>query len=286
MIPITRLQAYLRHSAHRQYDAVSVPPFTLFFHPTDDLVYFNYAIPDEPTPGDPGQYLREPLAALRAAFAARGRQPRFEFIAEFAPNLAPVLHADGFAEGARQQLMICTTDTYRDAVSRMPWSAASSFTPDTYRDAPAVSGLTITTLSANSPLDDALDFLTTQRQGFDPADQTTATEQQAQQCLQELQNNAAFLARLDGQPVGVAMYTAPFDAITEVVGIATREAFRRRGIGAALTARAVQTAFAQKTAFTQGTTIACLTAADERAGRLYERVGFRPFATMLTYHQT
>ncbi len=260
MIPITRLQAYLRHSAHRQYDAVSVPPFTLFFHPTDDLVYFNYAIPDQPTPGDPVQDLREPLAALRAAFAAHGRQPRFEFIAEFAPDLAPALHAAGFVEGARQQLMICT--------------------PDTYRDAPTVAGLTITTLSANSPLAGALDFLTTQRQGFDPADQTTATQQQAQQCLQELQNNAAFLARLDGQPVGVGMYTAPFDAITEVVGIATREAFRRRGIGAAITGRAVQAAF------TQGATIACLTAADERAGRLYERVGFHPFATMLAYHQT
>jgi len=257
MIPVDRLQAYLRHSAHRQYDAASVPPFTLFFHPTDVLVYFNYAIPDEPTPSAPGQNLRQPLATLRATFAARDRQPRFEFIQEFAPNLAPVLRAAGFAEQARQQLMLCT--------------------PGTYHPPTPVAGLTITPLTDNSPLADAQDFLTTQRQGFDPADPTTATEPQAEQWLQELQTSAAFLARLNGRPVGAGMFTEPFDAITEVVGIATREPFRRRGVGTALTARAVQAAFAQ------GATIACLTAADERAGRLYERAGFRPYATMLAY---
>ncbi len=257
MIPIDRLQAYLRHSARQQYDTVSVPPFTLFFHPTDALVYFNYAIPDKATPDSPGQDLRESLAALRAAFAARERQPRFEFIDEFAPHLAPALHAAGFVLEARQHLMICT--------------------PKTYHAAPTVAGLTITTLTPNSPLAGVQDFLTTQRQGFDPTDQTTTTEGQAEQCLRELQSNAAFLARLDGQPVGAGMFTAPFDDITEIVGIATREQFRRRGIGAALTARALQTAFAQ------GATIACLTAADERAGRLYQHAGFRPYATMLAY---
>ena len=263
MIPIDRLQAYLRHIAHRQYDTASVPPFTIFFHPTDALVYFNYAIPDEPTPAAPGQNLRQPLAALRATFAARDRQPRFEFIQEFAPNLAPILRAEGFAEQARQQLMICT--------------------PQTYHPPTPIAGLAITPLTANSPLADAQDFLTTQRQGFDPTDPTTATEQQAEQWLRELQNNAPFLARLDGQPVGVGMFTQPFDTITEIVGIATREPFRRQGVGTAITALAVQAAFAQGTAFARKATIACLTAADERAGRIYQRVGFRPYATMLAY---
>jgi predicted GNAT family acetyltransferase len=36
-------------------------------------------------------------------------------------------------------------------------------------------------------------------------------------------------------------------------------------------------------AFKQGAEVVCLTAADQRAGRLYERVGFRPYATMLAY---
>jgi len=32
MMSVARLQAYLRHSAQQQYEAVSVPFFTLFFH--------------------------------------------------------------------------------------------------------------------------------------------------------------------------------------------------------------------------------------------------------------
>jgi predicted GNAT family acetyltransferase len=87
----------------------------------------------------------------------------------------------------------------------------------------------------------------------------------------------AFLARLDGRPVGAGLYTTPFDGLTEVTGLATSKPFRRRGIATALTALAVQTAFEQ------GVEAVYLTAADERAGRVYERVGFRRFVTMLAY---
>ncbi len=73
------------------------------------------------------------------------------------------------------------------------------------------------------------------------------------------------------------MYTAPFDGVTEVAGLATLEPFRRRGIAMGLTALAVQRAMAQ------GAKVVCLTAADERAGQVYERVGFVGYATMLAY---
>ena len=39
-----RLQAHAGRGA-QQYDAVHVPPFTLYFHPSDPLPYLNYAIP-------------------------------------------------------------------------------------------------------------------------------------------------------------------------------------------------------------------------------------------------
>ena len=116
MVSIARLQTYLRYSARRQYEAVAVPPFTLFFHPTVALPYFNYAIPDEATGAD----LQRPLARLRAEFNARGRQPRLEFIEAFAPDLAAALSAEGFVEEARLDLMICTVDTYQPA----PWPSS------------------------------------------------------------------------------------------------------------------------------------------------------------------
>src|SRR5919205_653779 len=253
MVSIARLQTYLRYSARRQYEAVAVPPFTLFFHPTAALPYFNYAIPDEAAGGD----LQRPLARLRAEFNARGRQPRLEFIEAFAPELAAALSAEGFVEEARLNLMICTVDTYRPA--------------------PPVPGLTVSALTGLSPLADAQEFLATQRQGFDPGDTTSTAVAQAQQVLQRLGDHRAFLARPGGQPGGAGTLVAAFDGLAEVAGITTLAPFRRRGVASILTSEAV------RTAFLQGVEGALLTAVDEHAGRVYERVGFRPYATLLAY---
>ncbi len=252
--PVARLQAYLRHSAQRQYESVPVPPFTLFFHPTDALTFFNYAIPDDP----PFDDLEAPLAMLRSEFAARGRVPRFEFVEEYAPQLAPALRAAGFAEEARQALMVCTAATYSPA--------------------PEVPGLALSELTGASAPDEVRTFLTCQRRGFDPHD-AGATEAGVEHFLQTVGAGRAFVAWLEGQPVGAGIYTAPFDGVTEVAGLATLEPFRRRGIATTLTALAV------RRALEQGVDIACLTAADERAGRVYERVGFARCATMLAYVQ-
>ncbi len=252
---IGRLQAYLRHSARRQYESVSVPPFTLFFHPSDTLTYFNYAIPD----GSSFDDAEASLAALRREFAARGRLPRLEFVEEYAPSLAPALRAAGFVEEARQALMVCTAATY---------------TP-----APDVPGLILTEVTGASTPDEVRTFLTCQRRGFDPQD-AGATEAGVEHFLRTVGAGRAFVAWLDGQPVGAGVYTAPFDGVTEVAGLATLEPFRRRGIATALTALAV------RRALEQGVEIACLTAADERAGRVYERIGFARCATMLAYAES
>jgi GNAT superfamily N-acetyltransferase len=259
MLSITRLQAYLRHNARKQYEAVSVPPFTLFFHPHDALTFFNYAIPDEAIGGQTQHSgsLEDSLTKLRETFLSRGRQPRFEFIEEFSPDLAPVLNQAGFFEEERQQGMICL--------------------PDTFQPAPDVVGLAVTRLTRTSPVSEMQDFVTVQRQGFNPDHTTPATESDAQQFMTDLHEGIAFLARLDGQPVGAGLYTTPFDGLTEVTGLATLKPFRRRGIATALIALAVQTAFEQEVE------VVYLTAADEGAGRVYERVGFRRFATMLAY---
>ncbi len=54
--------------ARLRYEALSIPPFTLFFHPSDPLPYFNYAIPDEPVSAG----LAPALRAVREAFKKRG----------------------------------------------------------------------------------------------------------------------------------------------------------------------------------------------------------------------
>ena len=80
------------------------------------------------------------------------------------------------------------------------------------------------------------------------------------------------VALLDGQPVGIGSHQ-PVAGVTEVTGIGVLPAFRRRGIGAALTTHLVDDARAHRleTIF--------LSAGDETIARVYERIGFRTVGT-------
>lgn len=253
MIDVPELQAYLRASARRQYEAVPIPPFTLFFHPTDALPYFNYAIPDHAVAGD----INGPLSELRDMFARRARQPRFEFLHEFAPDLGDILLMNGFHQQARQQCMICT--------------------PSTHCPVSPVPGLQVVMLDRHASITVAETLCVVQRRGFDPDSPSSPTPEEAAQFLRGLGDGRAFLAYLDGKPVGAGMFTAPIAGIAELCGIATLVSYRRRGIATALTAYAVQSAF------DLGVHTLCLTAEDRPAGRVYERVGFVPYATALAF---
>ena len=104
MISVDRLRDYLRQSAKKQYELVSLSPFSIFFHRTDPLCYFNYAIPDKPVSGD----IHNTITKLREEFNRRARLPRFEFIQECFPKLPEILRAEHFEEEASQRGMICT----------------------------------------------------------------------------------------------------------------------------------------------------------------------------------
>jgi ribosomal protein S18 acetylase RimI-like enzyme len=251
--PAARVQAFLLASAERQYDPVSVPPFRLFFHPADPLPYFNYAVPERTVDGN----LTEPLAALRGEFRKRNRIPRFEFVEESAPGLAGILAAAGFIEEARPVLMACL--------------------PAALRTAPRVGGLEVTVLTPLSSLPEIKRFLLVQRLGF--GFRQSPSDEDARWFRGSLGDGRALLGTLGGDPAGTAMFTHPGDGLTEVVGVATIPALRRRGVGTALTAEAVHTAF------DLGLEAVILSAADERAGRIYESVGFRRFGTVAAWKE-
>src|SRR5512142_998315 len=112
---VARIQAYLRENARHNLNSVALPPFSLFFHPTDSLKYFNYAIPDADIPPDApdAAALRELFARLREEFRSRGLVARFEFFEAFVPWLPSALRANGFIEEDRQWNMLCTPDTFQ-----------------------------------------------------------------------------------------------------------------------------------------------------------------------------
>lgn len=67
----------------------------------------------------------------------------------------------------------------------------------------------------------------------------------------------------------------PVGAVTEIVGVATLPAARRRGLGAAVTRALAADALAA------GAEVVFLSAGDEDVARLYESIGFRRVATAL-----
>lgn len=253
MDDIERIQNYYREIARRQYTTIPVAAFDCYFHPSDPLIYFNYAIPRTAPEGDIGSA----VVALREQFVGRGRRPRFEFIERFAPGLAPRLAALGFSEESRLHLMTCS--------------------PKSYLQPAPVDGLTLLRLTKRSPVADVTEFLQTRQEGFTEIPDRPVEPSAIEYFYTTVDTVRPYLARMHGRPVSVGLYTLPLDGISDIAGIATVAQFRFKGIAGMLTARLVADAFAE------GAKVAMLTARDERAGRVYERVGFMAYGRMLAY---
>jgi predicted GNAT family acetyltransferase len=253
MLSLLQLQEYLHFNANQHLEAISSPPFTLFLHPTAPDSEINYALPNK---SESNSDLQESLTHIQTIFTEHNRRPTLRFIAEIFPQFLPPLISSGWSERERLQVMVCT--------------------PATFRSIPAVFGLSIIALSHESSLQEIREGLDANALGFDPQAQE-ATEEDAEAFREQLITSRAFTAYLHKQPVGAGMFTHIHEGCTELVGITTLSEFRRRGIATTLTACMTQNAF------TQGAALVFLIAANEQASHVYERVGFRPAATLLEY---
>jgi predicted GNAT family acetyltransferase len=83
------------------------------------------------------------------------------------------------------------------------------------------------------------------------------------------------IARSGSAPAAAGTWTAVIDGVSEVVGIATAEEWRRRGLAGVVTSAAARDAFAA------GASLRVISPGGEEAQRVYERAGFRRIATML-----
>jgi ribosomal protein S18 acetylase RimI-like enzyme len=249
-----RIQAYIRATAAHRKDVVPVAPFTALMHPRNPLSYLSFAVPDRPFGGD----LTEPLARLVSAFRERDRMPRFEYVEEFAPELAPALEDFGFELELRAPLMVCDRRSARAAA--------------------AVPGLRIARLRPESSLDEVTTLITTGRHAFGV--QEPASDEDAEEDRSFLDRDISVLGYLDGKPAAVAHAMAPLDGLSEVGGIGTLTEFRSRGIAAAMTAEVTSLAL------NAGAELVYLTPGDEGAFRVYERAGYRVAQTMLFYSLT
>jgi ribosomal protein S18 acetylase RimI-like enzyme len=235
-----RLQDFLRATAAPGQDVVHVPPFTAYFNPGDSLKYLNYAIPDGDVEPDRGSIQR-----LRREFVQRDRLPRLEWIEEAAPRVAPALGDAGLAEELRAPLMACAPDELVE--------------PD-----PGVDDLRVVPVSR----EDLRDMTNVQQVAFGGRPLGEGDEPRPPR-------GGAVLARVGEKPASAAAWTPVIDGISEIVGVATAEDWRRRGLAGAVTAAAT------RAAFDAGATMCVLSPGNETAQGVYARAGFRRVATML-----
>lgn len=240
---VHRVQDYLHFKARAGRESLVIGGFTLYLSGSDPASGVSLVLPNRPAAAATSSALER----IERIFARRGLPVCFQWLDAYAPGLAGQLTERGFLE--QERLSVLTGEA--GALSS-PYNG---------------SGLTFVTLSAESPLADVAENWNINAQGFDP-DAPLAEPGDVEGFRNSLTDSRAFTARLDGTGVSAGMYTDIHDGVTELVGIATLPAYRRRGYGGALTAYAAQCAF------TNGAALVFLSAASAEASRVYQRVGF------------
>jgi ribosomal protein S18 acetylase RimI-like enzyme len=255
---LRRIDAYLDTVPRTASDPEPVGPFTLFVGREGGWQYYA-----RPTPG-----VSTVSAADVTTLRERQRELRvpeaIEWIQDLVPGLAPAAKGAGMAVRSHPLLHLAEPD---------------------FRPSADVTGFDIRLIT---PDEDLASFQAVATIGF--GEPGTGTGPTGVESLAEVQRAVppgmvAFVqdrlsrgltvtgaAFRKGVPVAVGSHQ-PLDGAAEVVGVATLPAFRRRGLGGAVTSWLVEDALER------GVTTIFLSAGDDTIARVYERLGFRTIGT-------
>jgi GNAT superfamily N-acetyltransferase len=240
LLPLAgRIQEALRHHAPRGRDTEHIGPFLATFTRDTKNPYLNYAIP-----ADDAAATAADVAALVAAYRARDRKPRLEYIPSLAPAIEPALLEAGFEIEGRLPLMTFVEEAELTAPEGIELVAPA--TDEEYRGAAMAQW---EAYAESEPL---------------PASAGDGLRRTAET------GGVVVLARAaaTGDLAGAGLCTPPHDGITELAAIGVRESFRRRGIAAAMAA------WLARAALDQGMTLVFLMAHGRDEARIYARAGF------------
>lgn len=217
-----------------------------------------------PIPGA-GSFTVEHVERVRARQRELGLPESFEWIADTAPGFAGVARLAGLEVVLHPLLSLTLGELRRieppdGATVRM----ARADDDHAHLAGVAMAGFEVPgTEIVDRSFDDVARF---------EATVTSATVEYKRRRLENGVTLPAF-AVVDGRVVAVG-YHQPVGAMSEIVGVATLAAFRRRGLAAALTS------VLALDAFERGVETVVLSAGDDAVSRVYERVGFSRVGTM------
>lgn len=229
-----RIADFMRKSA-RPTPGFDAEGFVATLHPKDPLLYFNYAMPLPDVAYTPAH-----VAGLVAAFEGVERTPRLEYIGAATPGLEPLLLAAGFVVERRAPMMVCR-------------AAADVAVPDGF------------TLAIVEDIPDLYAAARIQREAFGDPGEVTSVDN-----LIGLIRGGGLVAlsHAGDEPAGAGALSSPRDGTAEVTGIGVMPPYRRRGLGAAITALLTREGLAS------GYDLIFLAAAGPDEARNYERAGF------------
>ena len=232
---LERINDYLNTVPRWRCNVLEVGPFDVFLNRGGGNPWISYARPKRNLAGD----LTGHIQNVRATMSSRGYVPRWEYIEDLHGELTPALVTAGFPVPEVRPLMVLE--------SNVP--------------APIPRGVEIRVMTSDEELTAASKV---QMRGFGMAEEDEAFD------LRILRKGGmrVLAAFADGIPVAAGVHTG-VNGVTELAGIATLEGYRRRGIGAALTAALAQDANEQ------GCDLIFLSAGDEVIACTYARAGFQ-----------
>jgi ribosomal protein S18 acetylase RimI-like enzyme len=245
------LEAKTARAVANGRETARIGRFLAAAHPTNDLIWLNYALPlpelahDADITGD--------IADLRQWFRERGRVLRFEIFQPLWPRLGPALERAGLRLQGAMPLMLCAPGDLRPI---------------------AAPGVTVRRLDDTATDDTLRQVMATGQAAFDqPSDVRDAD-------LAELRDNLrrgvyrSGYAEFGGSVAGIGTVVTMND---ELAGIGTLPQYRRRGIAATLSTALLADHFAA------GATMAWLSAGDDPAHATYAKIGFRDAGVQLNY---
>lgn len=235
------VQNHARTRALRSDGHVRSGPFLVRYDRNWPSPFANYAIPD-----DGAAPIASEVSALISTFRTLNRVPRLEYLPTCAPQVEPALLAAGFTAENRAAVMACSAETL--------------ITPG------AATGILIT-----EPTDDAglLATAMVQHAGYGQPGEPTTGETA---WLRDTVDNGGVVALAsvsDGTAVGAGVCSSPVDGLSELAGLAVAVSYRRRGIGA------VVSAYLTAAVLDRGCRMVWLEPGDPGIERIYARIGYR-----------
>jgi GNAT superfamily N-acetyltransferase len=238
---LERIQTYVRRYAAERREIERFGPFLATFGLHSSGPYLNYAVPDDRCAPSLGE-----IADMVEAYQGRDLRPRVELTPLLAPDATVALAEAGFRSEGTFPLMACTNESLCDV------------------DQPE--GTHVVLVEDDRQCRDGLEI---RHEAFgEPDPVTDADVARAWSSILKGGVTALVIDSGSGEAVASGACLVPYDGVTELTSIGVRPAWRRRGIGAAITASLA------RAALLAGNELVYLTPAHDEGERLYERVGF------------